>query len=245
LNSGAFRAAEIDTGFIDSHLDALVPPAENLEETALAVCAWMGRLARRYAEQAGAGGDAGSPWAGTGGWQLGPRRSSRLHLTIDGVEREVDVSMADGTATVGFPGQDETRTVRLSDVSGDDGRISALGADGPLSARLAEAGPNLYVVTRRRQIELRETDMLTRDLEGAAAGGLIRAPMPGKLQSLHVAVGDEVRRGDRLAVLEAMKMEHSMTAGVDGTVREIGAAAGEQVEEGQILVVLESVDAES
>jgi 3-methylcrotonyl-CoA carboxylase alpha subunit len=243
LRSEAFRNAEIDTGFIDTHLGDLVPAAENTDETALAACAWFDREARRYRAEAGAGGDAITPWADAGGWQLGPRRASRLHLTVDGHPREIDILMADGAAMVTVPG-DPPQTVILRDVARGDGRIAAVGEGGALSARVAEAGDVLHVVTRGRQIELRRTDLLDRDLEGGAAGGIIRAPMPGKLQSLAVKAGDTVARGDKLAVLEAMKMEHSMTAGLDGVVKEINVAPGDQVQEGQILIVLESVAAE-
>jgi 3-methylcrotonyl-CoA carboxylase alpha subunit len=244
LRSPAFRKAEIDTGFIDTHLADLVPAAENLDETALAACAWFDRQARRYRVEAGGGGDAITPWADAGGWQLGPRRASRLNLTVDGTAREIDIALAGGVARVTFPG-DGDATVVLRDVVFSAGRVAAIAENGALSARLADAGDVLHVVTRGRQIELRATDLLDRDLEGGASGGIIRAPMPGKLQSLAVKAGDTVARGDKLAVLEAMKMEHSMTAGLDGTVKEINVAPGDQVQEGQILIVLESVGDES
>jgi 3-methylcrotonyl-CoA carboxylase alpha subunit len=77
---------------------------------------------------------------------------------------------------------------------------------------------------------------------GAAAegpsDGSITAPMPGKLLSLHVRQGDAVKAGDRLLVLEAMKMEHRMTAPFDGTVESLPVAAGQQVTEGTLLVRL-------
>jgi len=76
----------------------------------------------------------------------------------------------------------------------------------------------------------------------AAAGGgagRIEAPMPGLVKAVFVAAGDSVVAGDRLAVLEAMKMEHSLTAGRDGVVAEVLVEAGAQVEAGAALIVLE------
>jgi propionyl-CoA carboxylase alpha chain len=64
--------------------------------------------------------------------------------------------------------------------------------------------------------------------------------MPGRVIELRVAVGDAVRAGQVLVVLEAMKMEHPMRAGEDGVVREIRAAVGDQVEKGALLLVVES-----
>jgi len=71
----------------------------------------------------------------------------------------------------------------------------------------------------------------------AAAGGGLTAPMPGLVKLVRAAKGDAVRRGDALLVLEAMKMEHTITAPHDGTVAEI-VEMGRQVTEGEVLVRL-------
>ncbi|QXT39196.1 acetyl-CoA carboxylase biotin carboxylase subunit [Gymnodinialimonas ceratoperidinii] len=73
---------------------------------------------------------------------------------------------------------------------------------------------------------------------GASAGQVV-APMPGLVKAVFVKAGAEVAAGDRLAVLEAMKMEHVLTAGRDGKVAEVLAEAGAQVEAGAALIVLE------
>ncbi len=77
---------------------------------------------------------------------------------------------------------------------------------------------------------------------GAAAAGAVDgalAPMPGRVVSVHVGLGQEVAEGDRLVVLEAMKMEHTMRAGRAGVVSEVLVAQGDQVEAGAPLVLLE------
>jgi 3-methylcrotonyl-CoA carboxylase alpha subunit len=70
------------------------------------------------------------------------------------------------------------------------------------------------------------------------ADGSILAPMPGRLIGLFVKPGDSVQAGDRLAVLEAMKMEHRLTAPFDATVEAVPVSAGAQVTEGTLLVTL-------
>ena len=79
------------------------------------------------------------------------------------------------------------------------------------------------------------------EVAAAAAGGAgrIEAPMPGLVKAVLVGAGDSVAAGDRLAVLEAMKMEHALTAGRDGVVAEVLVAAGAQVEAGAALIVVE------
>jgi 3-methylcrotonyl-CoA carboxylase alpha subunit len=66
--------------------------------------------------------------------------------------------------------------------------------------------------------------------------GEIEAPMPGKVTAVEVKQGEKVAKGQRLLTLEAMKMEHGLTAPFDGTVAELTASAGDQVREGQMLV---------
>ncbi|BDI61892.1 acetyl/propionyl/methylcrotonyl-CoA carboxylase subunit alpha [Qipengyuania nanhaisediminis] len=77
---------------------------------------------------------------------------------------------------------------------------------------------------------------------GAAGDGAILAPMPGKVIALDVADGDKVKAGQRLMVLEAMKMEHALTAPFDGTVAGLEAAEGAQVQVEEVLCVVEPAD---
>jgi 3-methylcrotonyl-CoA carboxylase alpha subunit len=72
--------------------------------------------------------------------------------------------------------------------------------------------------------------------------GEIEAPMPGKVTAVEVATGEKVEKGQRLLTLEAMKMEHALTAPFDGTVSELNATAGAQVTEGQLLVKVEPTE---
>ena len=79
------------------------------------------------------------------------------------------------------------------------------------------------------------------EAEAIAGGDKVSAPMPGKVIDLRVQPGDEVTKDQTLAVMEAMKMEHSLKAPRDGVVKAVGASVGEQVAEGVMLVELEEV----
>jgi 3-methylcrotonyl-CoA carboxylase alpha subunit len=70
--------------------------------------------------------------------------------------------------------------------------------------------------------------------------GEIMAPMPGRVTSVEISVGDLVQKGQRLLTLEAMKMEHGLVAPFDGTVAELSAEAGAQVSEGTMLARIEA-----
>ena len=75
-----------------------------------------------------------------------------------------------------------------------------------------------------------------------AHDGDIIAPMPGKVIAVDVMNDDEVKAGQRLMVLEAMKMEHALTAPFDGMVRDLAAAPGAQVQVEALLCVVEPAE---
>jgi biotin carboxyl carrier protein len=74
--------------------------------------------------------------------------------------------------------------------------------------------------------------------EGGAGDGDIRSPMPGKVTQVSVKTGQAVKKGDPLLTLEAMKMEHALTAPFDGKVEALAAKVGDQVTEGTTLAKL-------
>lgn len=88
-------------------------------------------------------------------------------------------------------------------------------------------------------------DPLERATGAQGDGNLIEAPMPGLVRAVDAKVGQVVAKGDRLAVLEAMKMEHALLAARDGVVAEVFAAEGDQVEAGAALVRLEAEESEA
>jgi biotin carboxyl carrier protein len=86
-----------------------------------------------------------------------------------------------------------------------------------------------------------ETRYIIRTRGGTAVGGgqVLRAPMPGRVVLLEVAVGQVVKPGDGLVILEAMKMENEFRAAVAGTVKEIRVEVGQAVNPGDVLLVIE------
>lgn len=70
----------------------------------------------------------------------------------------------------------------------------------------------------------------------AAGGGSVTSPLPGKVLSVRAQVGQKVKRGDLLLVIEAMKMENEIFAAAAGTVRKVHVTAGQNVETGDLLV---------
>ena len=99
-------------------------------------------------------------------------------------------------------------------------------------------GETLHVFGAAGATQILEIDLLAHAGEAAADVGRLTAPMPGKVVSFAVQVGDKVVRGQTLAVMDAMKMEHTIAAPADGVVLELLYAAGDQVAEGAELLKL-------
>jgi 3-methylcrotonyl-CoA carboxylase alpha subunit len=95
-----------------------------------------------------------------------------------------------------------------------------------------------YIFTPQGATAITGIDMLAHAGDGPAEGGRLTAPMPGKVVSFSVKAGDKVSKGQALAVMEAMKMEHTIAAPADGVVQELLYAPGDQVAEGAELLKL-------
>ncbi len=97
-------------------------------------------------------------------------------------------------------------------------------------------GATAHVFASKGATKITTIDRLAHAGDAQAEGGRLTAPMPGKVVSFAVKAGDKVSRGQPLAVMEAMKMEHTIAAPADGTVEELMFAPGEQVAEGDELL---------
>ena len=132
---------------------------------------------------------------------------------------------------------------------GPDGPEIALSADehAPPSnptpkPQIIEADGSVIVVRDMRQTTLRLPDRSVAGAEAGLEGGVVRAPMHGKLTKVFVTPGQAVVKGERLAILEAMKMEHVLHAPFAGVVDELAATEGRQVEEADIVAVVSEAE---
>ena len=103
----------------------------------------------------------------------------------------------------------------------------------------------VYVFTDSGRDEITLIDIMAHVGEETAAVGSLKSPMPGQVVAFKVAVGDSVKKGEPLAVIEAMKIEHTITAPTDGVVAELLFAAGDSVADGDELLRIDSETSES
>jgi 3-methylcrotonyl-CoA carboxylase alpha subunit len=210
-----FRAGAIDTGFIGANLARLgAAPRETDVEAVLA------GAERLLAPKAVASFD---PWRVADGFELTGRRSVGVEILADGRPVSLSQTIVDGLATLEWP---------------DHGFANVAAP-----ATIVEADGAVFVLRGGRQTELRRIDPLVFDAEAAGEGsGQVEAPMHGRVVALCVGEGEIVKRGARLAIVEAMKMEHSLTAPRDGRVARIAAAVGAQVRQGARLMTIEDAE---
>ena len=229
--SRAFAAAELDTGLIDRNRAELFPPRAPVPDEMLAAATFAELSAEEQAarEQAAASGDPHSPWHRVDGWRLN-EESHHDFVFMDGEARH--------PVRVRFTDDGERLLIGARDyrIEGDGLVISLDGRS--FKARAVRDGSHWHVFYNGdyRRLALREELQAPQD---AGAGGSLAAPMPGKVIQVMVEAGARVKKGEPLLILEAMKMEHTITAPADGVVKLINFAAGEQVLEGAELITLE------
>ena len=237
----AFGAAELETGFIETHSADLIPEATpaSRETLALAALAELLNIAAEAASRAGTVADAHSPWHARNGWQLSGCSETTLHFTDDAIRKSPVIAIRarpeDGGYRLFLPEGDAM-------VRGEMGSTGALLAefDGArLSVTILRDGDALQIIGPGHNHRLRRADPAAATESLAVTGGRITAPMPGRVIAVHAAAGDKVRTGQALLVLEAMKMEHIVLAPGDGVIAQVRCAAGDQVADGEELLSLE------
>ena len=241
----AFVGGEIDTGFIERHRDELFAKPAAADDRAFAI-ATLARLVewQEAGEAAARGsGDPFSPWNGRDAFRLLDEGHDEVRWQ-DG-EREVVVIARrprSGGVRLDLPGGPLDADVRRA----DDGRLAIQLGDDTFRATVVRRQTadgvdyTLFADGTSRRLRLIDPLDVTQYETAGAAEDAVRAPLPGKIIDLKVKVGDKVSKGQPLLVLEAMKMEHTLTAPADGTVKSVRYAVGEQVAEGAELVEFET-----
>ncbi len=230
LRHPEFIAANIDTGFIERHKADLVPPVGPAPDDVLLFAALFQLLERRART------NGHSPWSQLDGWRLGGvRQNEALRLTDGGQDRIVGVAYR----ATGWRLSAGDGAVDADAAFESDGSIAASLNGRRAQARVLRVGGDLAVLMRGRAFTLKPHDLLEVSDDAAADTRDLRAPMPGKIVQMLVKPGERVRRGQALAIVEAMKMEHTLAAPGDLTVKTAPFSAGDQVSEGAIIVGFE------
>ncbi|HHL21569.1 MAG TPA: ATP-grasp domain-containing protein [Aliiroseovarius sp.] len=212
VRHAGFAGGDVDTGLIGRDLDQLVvPEAPEDADWALAGLAALGLLERQ--------GD---------GFHLWTALNRSVYLKFADQDAEVIVKTL-------------SRNEHLITVGGRQLRALCMRGqweiDGERAVQVAVA-EDVITLFRRSALVFHRLDPLAQVNDDSGVAGVILAPMPGLVREVLCAAGQEVAAGDRLAVLEAMKMEHALVAPREGVVAEVLTDAGAQVEAGAALIRL-------
>jgi 3-methylcrotonyl-CoA carboxylase alpha subunit len=243
LDAPAVRAGEVSTRWLES--GAAPGHGVSREELAdawlLAAAARLQGLALREPAQAAA---ARSPWDAASGFRVNGPARIRVALALE--EGHAHAALPDGAAHrqwLDFNRDAHSALVTLDgrthwlDVQVADGVVTGHVDGRPVAARYELDHDRL--VLRRNCLRYDFVEDTGREPAASAEHeGHFRAPMPGHVLDLRVREGQPVEQGAVLLVLEAMKMEHSLTAPWPATVAEIRVAAGQRVDEGTELLRL-------
>jgi len=229
VGSASFSTADLDTSLIERERPALFEAAPLALDVAAAGVVALAQEAEARLEGA-------DPWSRRDGWRLHGGARRRFDLEIAGAQHALTLTrLHDGATVFEIGGQ----PVAFASRPLGAGRFDlTLGARRLLLSAYRH-GERVAVFAPEGSAVVTEIDLLAHAGDAAGGGGKLSAPMPGKVVQLLVKPGDAVTQGQALAVMEAMKMEHTLHAPRDGVVSELLYRVGDQVPEGAELLRLE------
>lgn len=237
MQDESFATADLDTGLIQRRRETLLPEAASqpLHVLAFAVAAVMSQDAGCQSKTSA----ITDPWSVQDGWRINGRWRRDFSFLDGEALREVAV-VREGSEQF-FVAEGQNMPLRWTSERSSTGALTlrVVLANVQQQVRAYIEGERVDVFVDGAHAVLGLKNLLHETAQDAVheQGGLT-APMPGKIIAVHVAVGQRVKQGDSLLVMEAMKMEHAVNAPVDGCVKEVLFAVGDQVQEGVALIRL-------
>lgn len=231
--SPSFAQANLDTALIPREAGVLF----NQDKVGLNLAVAAAVAQTLLAERASEGKD---PFSRRDGWRPHGLNVRRFDFEYQGEAMQANLTyLHDGALQLAFA---EVSGVLAFDAlpapNGTLMDLRFLGQRQTVQTWQREEGVHVFCALGATQII--ELDALAHAGEAAHDGGRLTAPMPGKVVSFAVKAGDVVKKGQPLAVMEAMKMEHTIAAPADGTVAELLYAPGDQVAEGAELLKIQT-----
>ncbi|MGK2913659.1 MAG: acetyl/propionyl/methylcrotonyl-CoA carboxylase subunit alpha, partial [Porticoccaceae bacterium] len=247
-----FRAADLDTGFIERHRALIFRAAtqdlrQNLSLAVLHVLLEREQLA---CVQRGQSSDPWSPWHAVNGWRCNEARVQTLRLRLDGEEHAVEVeekTTAAGGRHYVFTTAAGSAVVagaldQPHDQSRDQGELTAVIDGHRLRATVVAHDGHYSLFTDAGAAQFAVIKPDTGDADGDHADAGLTAPMTGTIVAHAVAAGALVEKGAAMIIMEAMKMEHTIRAPANGTVVEFFCQPGDLVNGGAELLRFEAAD---
>ena len=231
----SFTDANLDTALIERERAALFDQAGlPLEISAAAV------VARTLAKEAVL--QTSDPWSRHDGWRMFGAAERRFDLEEGGAHHEVLLSRHhQGGMQLTVKSLVLPFAVNSSNLETHELLLGSGLEQRRISVKAYAQGERVVVFAHQGSSIVTEVDLIAHAGDAAVEGGRLTAPMPGKLVAFLAQVGDAVKLGQPLAVMEAMKMEHTISAPRDGVVAELLFAVGDQIGDGAELLRMQAV----
>ncbi len=229
VQSDSFAQARLDTGLIPREAAVLF----NQERVGLALAAAADVAQTLLDERATQTAD---PYSRTDGWRSHGVFTRRFEFEFGGEHVQAGLTYLHDGALSFKVGE----TTGLLSFAATHQGIDLQFAGQRALVNVYRKGEVAHIHCAQGATQIIAIDLLLHAGETAAEGGRLTAPMPGKVVSFAVQAGDTVKKGQPLAVMDAMKMEHTIAAPMDGVVAELLYAPGDQVVEGAELLKLNS-----
>jgi 3-methylcrotonyl-CoA carboxylase alpha subunit len=234
----AFRAGDVHTALLVEQREPLLRSAQ-AGFRSLLLLALVGRLCSRAQQAQKADGyDAFSPWREARSFRVNAPACDKVALRVGEQDLSAELTFEREGFRVLLLGQ--TSQVRAERLIGTE--LSLL-VDGQRLVGSYVAGAQagqVFVGFEGASSEVHFGTLHSADEDASATLGAVRSPLPGRILSVFTEIGASVKRGDALVSLEAMKMEHTLHASVDGVVTELNVQPRDQVAEGSTLLVLQA-----
>ena len=227
----AFAAGDMDTAFVDRHLAELVDDVQPVSDAAWLAAAHYALASMSAATRAA---DAGSPWSLGDAWQTGDLGRVTLGVAAPGFRRLVARQRGDRIELEG-----EALALRATVCAGEHDLVVVQQDDRATEVTMVGHGRRLLVTDgTSHEMELVHAWPFAQGADEADTHPA--SPLPGRVIALHVQEGQDVEAGQPLAVVEGMKMQHTVKAGRAGRITGVLVEAGQLVDADAVLCEIEA-----
>ncbi len=243
ITDDIFQTDMVDVKYVENHLPRLISRATEMPVEILIVALLFVSLQSKgeVQTQNAKSNDLHSPWGSGNGWRLNSRRVFAYSFEFTEKLYHLSVTFVLDKILVNYDNQ----TYTLEELQFDGGSVTVSIEGEKWHVPVVQVDQTLYLFYRSVRYELILSNHLAKVRASSGIAGSLSAPLPGRIARVLVDVGDRIRAGQTLVVIEAMKMEHQISSPVDGVVTALPFSENQLIDEGASCVSVEAIDTQT